>query len=121
MRPINTWLPQTVGLLAAASIATLSTTLPGHFLTWRRLLIAAALITILTSLTCAVAMFVTYVAVPRPDPGPIIRRTSATAAGFGPLIILLRQHSMWAPLVTAFLIWTILPAIVTPKPQWKKF
>src|ERR1700728_87995 len=121
MRPINAWLPQTIGLLAGASIAILATAQPGNSLTWPRLLTASAVITILTSLTCAVAMFLTYVAIPRANPGPIIRQTSATAAGFGPLVILLQQRSMWTPLVTAFLIWTILPGTVTPKPQWKKF
>ncbi len=66
-------------------------------------------------------MFLTYVAFPKPDPGPVIRRTSATAACFPALIILLQQRSMWAPTIVAFLIWTILPAAVVPKPQWKKF
>jgi hypothetical protein len=121
MRPINAWLPQTIGLLAGASIAILATAPPGHFITWPSLLTASVFITILTSLTCAVAMFLTYVAIPASDPGRIIRRTSATAAGFGPLVILLQQRSMWTPLVAAFLIWSILPANVTPKPQWKKF
>jgi hypothetical protein len=121
MRPINTWLPQTIGLLAAASIAIVATGPPAHSITWTRVLTASTFITILTSVTCATAMFLTHVAIPRPDPGPIIHRTSATAASFGPLVILLQQRSMWAPLVTAFVIWTILPPNVTPKPQWNKF
>lgn len=66
-------------------------------------------------------MFLLYVATPRPDPGPIIRRTSATAALFVPLIFLLQQDSMWAPAVTALSIWTVLPTQVDPKPHWKKF
>jgi hypothetical protein len=121
MRPLNTWLPQTIGLLAAASIAIVATAPPAHSIGWTHVLIASALITILTSLTCAVAMFLTYVAIPRREPGRIIRRTTATAAGFGPLVILLQQRSIWTPLVTAFLIWTVLPVKVTPQPQWKKF
>ena len=66
-------------------------------------------------------MFLTYIALPRPRPGPIISRTSATAACFVPLLILLEQHSIWSPLAAAFLVWTILPSNVNPKPQWKKF
>jgi len=121
MRPLNAWLPQTIGLLTSACIATLATAPPAHPLTWPRLLAASATIVLLTSLTCAVAMFLTYVALPKSDPGPAIRQTCATAACFGPFVILLQQTSMWAPLVAAFLVWTVLPTAVTPKPQWKKF
>jgi len=28
---------------------------------------------------------------------------------------------MWSPIIVAFLIWTILPTTVNPRPQWKKF
>jgi len=118
-RPLNNWLPQTIGLLAAASVAILATA--PHSLTWPRLLAASAFIVSLTSAVCAFTMFLTYVALPTRNPGPIIRRTSATAACFGPLIIFLQQTSMWAPIVAAFLMWTILPANVAPKPQWKRF
>jgi hypothetical protein len=121
MRPLNTWLPPTVGLLTAAAISILSSAPPAHPYTWPRLLGAAAFITLLTTLTCAAAMFLTYVAFPKPDPAPIIRYTSATAACFPALVILLQQRSMWVPIIVAFLIWTILPATVSPKPQWKKF
>jgi hypothetical protein len=113
-------LPQIIGLLAAAIVAVFSTAPPGY-LTWTRLLFAAALIVLLTSGVCALAMFLTYVAFPRPDPARNIRRTSATAAFFGPLVILLEQNSIWAPVVAALVVWTIVPAKVTPKPQWKKF
>src|SRR5580704_7907885 len=101
-----------IGLLTAAVIAILSTTPPANPYTWPKLLTAAATLTLLTTLTCAAAMFLAYIAFPKPDPGPIIRRTSATAACFPALMILLQQRSMWASLLTAFLIWTILPATV---------
>ncbi len=66
-------------------------------------------------------MFITYVVLPPTEAAPTIRRTCATAACFPPLIILLQQTSIWAPLVAAFLVWTLLPAQVSPKSQWKKF
>ena len=66
-------------------------------------------------------MFLTYVAFPGPNAGPNIRRTSATAAFFPPLVILLQQASMWSPIIAAILVWTILPETVTSRPQWKKF
>jgi hypothetical protein len=119
MRRLNNWLPQTLGLLASAFVAILVTA--PHALTWPRLLATSAFIVILTSAVCAVTMLLTYVALPKPTPGPTIARTSATAACLGPLIIFLREPSIWAPIVAAFLVWTILPANVTPKAQWKKF
>jgi hypothetical protein len=121
LRPLNDWLPQTLGLLASACIAILSTTAPRLPYTWPRLLLASAILTLLTIAACAAAMFLTYIALPKPCPGPIISRTSATAACFVPLLILLEQNSLWAPIAAAFLIWTILPPNVNPKPQWKKF
>ncbi len=120
MRPLNTWLPQAIGLLAAASVAILATA--PHSLTWPRLLAASVFIVLLTSLSCAIGMFLAYVVLPPiPDVGQIIRRTSATAALIAPLVILLQQSSLWAPVVAAFLVWTILPTQADPKPQWKKF
>lgn len=121
LRPLNNWLPQTIGLLASATIAVLSTIPPRGPLTWPRLLLASAVPTMLAIAACAAAMFLAYVAFPKPQPGPIISRTSATAACFVPLFILLEQNSLWAPIVAAFLVWTILPSNVDPKPQWKKF
>jgi hypothetical protein len=121
MRPINAWLPPTIGLLAAACVTILASARSSH-LTWPRLLIASAFLILVASLTAAVATFLTYAVVPpQPDPGKTIRRTSATAACLAPLIIFLQLHSMWAPIVAAFLVWTLLPAHVDPKPQWKKF
>lgn len=121
LRPLNNWLPQTVGLLASTVIAVLITVPPRDPYTWPRLLLASAVLTILAAAACATAMFLTYVAFPKPKPGPIISRTSAAASCFVPLLILLEQNSLWAPIVAAFLIWTLLPAHVNPKPQWKKF
>jgi hypothetical protein len=117
MRPLNTWLPQTIGLLAAATITILATA--PHQLTWPRLLLAAIFITTLATTTCAATMFLTYVMLPKTE--ATFQRTCATAACIPALVILLQQTSMWAPFVAAFLVWTILPAQVNPKPQWKKF
>jgi hypothetical protein len=121
MRPINAWLPQTVGLVAAASVAILATAPPAHPYNWSRLLAASATVILLTTFVCAAAMFLAYVALPTTGISPIIRRTSATAACCGPLVILLRQSSMWAPAIAAFLVWTIFPVNVNPKSQSKKF
>ena len=118
---MNKWLAPTIGLLTAAVIAILSTIPPANPYTWPRLLTASAFVTLLAAVACAAAMFLTYVAFPKRDPGPVIRRTSATAACFPALIILLQQCSMWAATIVAFLIWTILPATVPPKSDWKKF
>ena len=118
---MNKWLAPTIGLLTAAVIAILSTIPPANPYTWPRLLTASAFVTLLAAVACAAAMFLTYVAFPKRDPGSVIRRTSATAALFPALIILLQQRSMWAPTIVAFLIWTILPATVPPKSDWKKF
>ena len=119
MRPTNTWLPPTIGLLAAAITAVVGD---------RSALLHVAASSdridsryILTSLACAAAMFLTYIVSPQPGVGSIMRRTSATAAFFPALVIFLRQTSIWSPVVAALLIWTIVPAEVTPKPQWKKF
>ena len=119
MRPLNNWLPQTTGLLTAALIAILA--FSPHRYTWPRLILASAFIILLTSLSCAAAMFLTYVALPKRDPGPVIARTTAAAAFFAPLVILLQQASIWAPLIAALLVWTLAPTTVTSKPQWKKF
>jgi hypothetical protein len=120
LRPLNTWLPQAIGLLTAAITAILATT--PHSLTWPRLLAASAFIVFLASLSCAVAMFLTCAALPPiPGVGQMIRRTSATAALLAPVVILLQQNSLWAPATAAFLVWTILPTQADPKPQWKKF
>jgi len=121
MRPLNNWLPPAIGLLAAASIAILTTAPPAQPYTWPLLLAAAVFVTLLAPITCAFAMFLTYVALPKTGIALIIRRTSATAACFPPLIVFLQQRSIWAPFVAAFLVWTILPAHVAPKVQWKKF
>jgi hypothetical protein len=67
-------------------------------------------------------MFLTYAALtPALDPGPVILRTSAIAAGLAPLVILLQQRSLWATLAAAFIVWTLSPTQVTAKPQWEKF
>jgi hypothetical protein len=122
MRPINTWLPPTVGLLTSATIAVLATAPPGHPYTWPRLIAASVFIVLETSLTCATTMFLLYVVLPpKPGVGPIIRRMAAIAACFGPLVILLQQSSLLAPLVAAFIVWTLSPTQVTPQPDWKKF
>jgi hypothetical protein len=122
LRPLNNWLPQSIGLLSAAVIAVLATAPPAHSYNWPRLLGASAFIVILTTAVCAIAMALTYVVLaPKPDVGQAIRRTSATAAGFGPFVILLQQRSLWAPAVAAFLVWTILPARVDSKPHQTKF
>lgn len=122
MRPPNNWLPQAIGQVAAGAAAVLATAPPAHPYTWPRLLAASAFIVIVTSAVCAVAMFLTCAALsPLPNIGKIISRTSATAAGFGPLVILLQQRSVWAPAVAAFLVWTIFPVTVNPKPHWTKF
>jgi hypothetical protein len=121
MRPLNTWLPQTIGLLAAAIVAILVTAPPGNPYHWPGLLAKSVLVILPTSLTCAAAMFLTYVALPRPDPGPTILRTSAIAAGFAPLVVLLQQRSLWATIALAFIVWTLSPTNVTRQPQWKKF
>jgi hypothetical protein len=122
LRPINNWLPQTVGLFAAASIAVLATAPPAQPFTWPRLLAASTTGILLTLLVCVISMFLTYAALPpKADVAIIVRRTSATAACFVPLVILLQQKSIWAPLVAAFLVWTILPPTVVPKPEWTKF
>jgi hypothetical protein len=122
MRPLNTWLPQTIGLLAAAFAAILVTAPPGHPYHWPALLLKSVIVILPTSLTCAIAMFLTYAALsPALDPGPTILRTSAIAAGLAPLVILLQQRSLWASIAAAFIVWTLSPTIVTAKPQWKKF
>jgi hypothetical protein len=122
MRPITTWLPPTAGLLATAIVAILATAPPGRPYTWPRLIVASVFIVLETSLTCATTMFLAYVALPpKPNIGPIIRRMSAIAACFGPLVILLQHRSLLAPFVVAFIVWTISPTQVAPKPAWKKF
>lgn len=122
LRPISIWLPSIIGLIASAIVATLATAPPGHSYSLPRLLFTSVLIILATSLTCAVVMFLTYAFLPpQPDAGPVIRRTSATSAGFAPLVILLQQSSIWAPAVAAFFVWCMLPSKVDPKPQWKKF
>ena len=120
MRPVNNWLPQTIGLLTAAGIAILASA--PHSLTWPSLLAKSVLTILLTSLSCAMAMFLTYVALsPKPGVAQIISRTSATAAFFVPLIFLLQQTSLWSPVIAALLVWTLLPAKVAPKPYGVKF
>jgi hypothetical protein len=122
MRPLNTWLPQAIGLLAAAIVAILVTAPPGHPYHWPTLLAKSVIVILPTSLACALAMFLTYAALsPAPDPGPVILQTSAIAAGLAPLVILLQQRSLWATIVAAFVVWTLSPAHVTAVPQWKKF
>ncbi|HEV1286136.1 MAG TPA: hypothetical protein VNU44_12515 [Bryobacteraceae bacterium] len=122
MRPLNTWLPQTIGLLAAAFIAILVTAPPGHPYHWPALLARSVIVIVPTSLACAIAMFLTYAALsPALDPDPVILRTSAIAAGLAPLVILLQQRSLWATLAAAFIAWTLSPTQVTAKPQWEKF
>src|SRR5580704_8332287 len=122
MRPITNWLPPTAGLLTSATIAVLATAPPGRPFTWSRLIVASVLIVLETSLTCAATMVLLYVVLPpKPEVGPIIRRTSAIASCFGPLVIFLQQRSLWAPLAIGFIVWTVFPTQVTPKPEWRKF
>lgn len=122
MRSLNTWLPQTIGLLAAAIVAILATAPPGHPYHWPELLAKSVFVIIPTLLTCSVAMFFTYAALsPHPDPGAVIRQTSVVAAGFAPLVIFLQQRSLWAMFAVIFIVWTLSPAQVAAKPQWIKF
>jgi len=118
---VITWLPPTVGLLASTVVAILATAPPGR-LTWTRLMFSSLAITLSVAFTCAATMFLTYVVLPaRPAVGPIIRRTSAASACIAPFVILLQQHSLLAPLLAAFIVWTLFPPQVASKQQWKKF
>ncbi len=122
MRPLNTWLPQTIGLLAASVVAILVTAPPGHPYHWPELLVKSLFVILPTSLTCAVAMFLTYALLsPFPNPGPVIRETSAIAAGFAPLVIFLQQRSFWATGAAIFIVWTLSPAHVAARPPWSRF
>lgn len=122
MRPLNTWLPQTIGLLAAAIVAILATAPPGHPYHWPELLAKSLFVILPPSLACASAMFLTYALLsPFPDPGPVIRQTSAIAAGFAPLVIFLQQRSFWATFAALFMVWTLSPPYVAGRPQWRKF
>lgn len=122
LRPLNYWLPPCAGLLAAAVVAILVSAPPGHPYHWPALLAKSVIVILPTSLACAIAMVLTYAALsPAPNPGPVILRTSAVAAGLAPLVILLQQGSPWATVAAAFIVWAASPTKVAPKPQWNKF
>lgn len=103
-------------------IAILVSAPPARPYSWPRLLGEAGVLVGLTMMACAVAMFLVYTAFPsKADSGRILHRTAAIAGCLAPLVILLRQRSILAPLLAAFVVWSITPGGAAAQPPWKKF
>jgi uncharacterized membrane protein YccC len=83
----------------------------------------AAIVSIVgTYVACALAMVLTYAALPpTPETKLVLLRTCAIAACLAPLSLLLVQRSLWSPFLGAFIVWSLLQTPRTPKPYWIKF
>ena len=126
MRPLNTWLPQTTGTPGRRHrVAILITAPPGTSLSLAR---ASGQIRHRHSADVP--------RLRRRDVSHLRRAVSRARPGSGhppnlshrrrkwlpaPLVILLQQRSLWATVAAAFIVWTLSPTHVNPKPQWKKF
>jgi hypothetical protein len=117
------WLPPTVGLFTAAIVSVLTSAPPARPYSWPGLLAASFISVTFAFLACVLAMRLAYAVMPGKPEG-IVVRISAIATCFAPLVILLRQRSILASLLAAFLVWTIAVLVFTgsvDNAPWKKF